>query len=181
METPPGLRRRRSRQFHDTWLKLIHPDDSAAAPDQVGRHTRSAQRTYSVEFRMRHRRGHWMWIQSVGVQHFDTEGELERVVGFHLDISERKEMEEQGVVAEDRLSCLAADGELAVFDLNFIDGRAWTSPAGQELVGDPVDHPDIGVFTRYLAECAGDLTSFLSHFHGENPWGEWRLVRRAVA
>lgn len=156
---------------YDTWLKLIHPDDSAAAPDQVGRHSGSTQRSFSVEFRMKHRRGHWVWIHCVGVQHFAGDGELERVVGFHLDISERKEVEEQGIVAEDRLSRLAEDGGLAVFDLDFVTGKAFVSRAWQDLIGDPVEHPDIGLFTQYLKESAGDVTGFLSNFgSGDDTW-----------
>ena len=124
---------------YDTWLKLIHPDDSSAAPDQVGRHTHAPRRSFSVEFRMKHRRGHWVWVHCVGVQLFAPGGDLERVVGFHLDISERKEIEEQGVVAEDRLAALTEEGGLALFDLDFVTGRAWTSQAWRELVGDPVE------------------------------------------
>lgn len=156
---------------YDTWLKLIHPDDSAAAPDQISRHTRSAQRSFSVEFRMKHRRAHWVWIHCVGVQHFAGDGELDRVVGFHLDISERKEVEEQGIIAEDRLSRLAEEGGLAVFDLDFVSGQASVSIAWQELIGDPVEHPDIGLFTQYLKDSAGDVTGFLSNFgEGEDSW-----------
>lgn len=156
---------------YDTWLKLIHPDDSAAAPDQVGRHSSGAQRSFSVEFRMKHRRGHWVWIHSVGVQHFAPDGELDRVVGFHLDISERKEVEEQGMVAEDRLGRLTEDGGLAMFDLDFVTGQASVSRAWQDLIGDPVEHPDIGLFTQYLKDSAGDVTGFLSNFgSGDESW-----------
>lgn len=156
---------------YDTWLKLIHPDDSSAAPDQVGRHAGSAQRSFSVEFRMKHRRGHWVWINCVGVQHFGADGELDRVVGFHLDISERKEVEEQGIVAEDRLNRLAEEGGLAVFDLDFVMAKASVSRAWQDLIGDPVEHPDIGLFTQYLKHSAGDVTGFLSNFgSGDDTW-----------
>jgi two-component system, cell cycle sensor histidine kinase and response regulator CckA len=156
---------------YDTWLKLIHPEDSTAAPDQVGRHSGSPQRSFAVELRMKHRRGHWVWIHCVGVQHFASDGELDRVVGFHLDISERKEVEEQGIVAEDRLRRLTEDGGLAVFDLDFVTGQASVSPAWQDLIGDPVEHPDIGLFTQYLKDSAGDVTGFLSNFgSGDETW-----------
>ncbi len=165
---------------YETWLKLIHPDDSAAAPDQIGRHTRSTRRTFSVEFRMKHRRGHWVWIHSVGVQLFADDGELQRVVGFHLDISERKEIEEQGVEAENRLAALGEEGGLAIFDLDFCTGRAWASQAWRDLIGDPVEHPDIGSFTRYLADCAGDLTHYLAHFGSDGQWGAgYATLRRS--
>ncbi|GAB5561175.1 MAG: hypothetical protein SynsKO_28220 [Synoicihabitans sp.] len=157
---------------YDTWLKLIHPEDSAAAPDQVGRHTRSSQRTFSVEFRMKHRRAHWVWIHCVGVQHFLPDGELDRVIGFHLDVSERKEVEEQGIEAEERLNLLAHEGGMAMFDLDFQAGRATVSKAWQDLIGDEVEHPDIGNFTHYFKKCSGDITAFLSNFGDtEEVWG----------
>ena len=38
---------------------------------------------------MRHKKGHWAWIQCVGLQLVSTSGELERVVGIHIDATER--------------------------------------------------------------------------------------------
>ena len=164
---------------YDTWLKLIHPEDSAAAPDQVGRHTGSPERTFSVEFRMKHRRAHWVWIQCVGVQHFGADGQLERVVGFHLDISERKELEEQSILAEDRLQMLAEEGGLALFDLDFLAGHASVSSAWCDLIGDNIEHPDLGAFTTYFKDCGGDVTGFLSNFGStEESWNAGKTTLR---
>ncbi len=159
---------------YDTWLKLIHPEDSGAAPDQVGRHTRSNHRSFAVEFRMKHRRAHWVWIHCVGVQHFSSDGELERVIGFHLDVSERKEVEEQGIEAEERLNLLSHDGGLALFDLDFMSGRATVSKAWRDLIGDPVEHPDLGNFTHHLKDCGGDVTGFLANFGDSDD--SWNLA-----
>ena len=113
---------------------------------------------------MKHRRAHWVWIQCVGVQHFGADGQLERVVGFHLDISERKELEEQSILAEDRLAMLAEEGGVALFDLDFAAGHASVSHAWCELIGDSVEHPDLGAFTGYFKDCSGDVTGFLANF-----------------
>src|SRR5205807_6325656 len=47
----------------DTWHQLIHPDDSAAAPDKISKKLAGESRAFSVEFRMKHQRGHWVWVQ----------------------------------------------------------------------------------------------------------------------
>jgi len=120
---------------YDTWLKLLHPDDSAAAPDQAAKKTGTGARPFSLEFRMQHRRGRYLWIQSCGVQIFGDGGELERVAGIHLDITERKEQEEAALASEERLHGLAHDGPLGVFDLDFAQNRFWLSPAWQGLLG----------------------------------------------
>src|SRR5690606_6824804 len=55
---------------HATWSSLIHPDDTAALPDRAGKPPLNGCRDFSVEFRLRHRLGHYVWVQSSGVQLF---------------------------------------------------------------------------------------------------------------
>ena len=119
----------------DTWRELIHPDDSAAAPDQIGRKHTIGTRPFAVEFRMKHRLGHWVWIQCIGVQILTPAGELERVIGLHLDISERKELEESSLASEERLELLAGAGPLGTFDLDFPAQKFWFSSAFKKLLG----------------------------------------------
>jgi two-component system, cell cycle sensor histidine kinase and response regulator CckA len=121
---------------YESWLALIHPDDSAAAPDKLaGRAPSTGARPFTVEYRMKHARGHYLWVQSVGVQLFAPNGALQRVVGAHLDITERKEMEESSLRAEERLTLLGERGRVALFDLDFAASTAWFSPAFKALVG----------------------------------------------
>jgi len=103
----------------DAWLELIHPDDSAAAPTRLGRKPVAGTRAFNVEFRMRHQRGHWLWVQCLGVQVVGPGGELERVTGLQLDIAERKEMEDSLVANDARLQDLSSAGPLAAFELDF--------------------------------------------------------------
>jgi PAS domain S-box-containing protein len=120
---------------YDTWLKLLHPDDSAAAPDRIAKKTSAGVRPFSLEFRMQHRRGHYLWIQSCGVQIFGAGGALERVTGLHIDITERKEQEELALASDDRLQGLAGNGPIGAFDFDFAQKCFWLSPAWQKLLG----------------------------------------------
>ncbi len=132
---------------YDTWLELLHPDDNAAAPEKV-RARRGVTGTipFSREFRMRHREGHYVWVACTGVQVITPEGLLERVCGVHLDITERKELEELGVEQEERLRILGDETGLAAFDLDFTAGRHWFSPAWHRRLGtgadETYDQPD---------------------------------------
>ncbi len=119
----------------DTWHALIHPDDSAAAPDKLSRKFTAGSRPFSVEFRMRHQLGHWVWIQCVGVQVMNARGELERVIGLQLDISERKELEDTFAANDARLQDLSGSGPLAAFEMDFANGLFWFSPAWERLLG----------------------------------------------
>ncbi len=118
-----------------TWHELIHPDDSAAAPDKVGKRTAAGSRPFNVEFRMKHRLGRWVWIQSVGLQILSAPGELERVVGLHLDITERKQIEEESLANDARLQDLSGAGPLAAFELDFAGKVFWFSAAFEALLG----------------------------------------------
>ena len=120
---------------YESWLTLIHPDDSAAAPDRQGRGGSTGARQFSLEFRMKHARGHYVWVQSVGVQFYGSNGALQRVIGAHLDIGDRKEFEEAGLRAEERLQQLADRGRVGVFDLDFSSGLYWLSPGFKSLLG----------------------------------------------
>jgi two-component system cell cycle sensor histidine kinase/response regulator CckA len=162
---------------YDTWLKLLHPDDSAAAPDRVASKSSGGTRSFSLEFRMQHRRGHYLWIQSCGVQVFGPAGALERVAGIHTDITERKEVEEAALTNEERLQSLASDGLLGAFDLDFAQKRFWLSPAWQNLLGYAKDEmaDAAEAFRNALppAEVVNSLESFfLARHPGETAYLE---------
>jgi PAS domain S-box-containing protein len=119
----------------ETWHDLIHPDDSAGAPDRIGRKLPPGTHAFNVEFRLQHQLGHWVWVQCAGVQVVGTGGRLARVVGIHLDITERKELEDALVASDARLQDLTATGPLAAFEIDFVQGSTWYSAAFERLLG----------------------------------------------
>jgi two-component system cell cycle sensor histidine kinase/response regulator CckA len=121
---------------YETWLQALHPDDTAAAPDKLRKKRSPGPAPFSVEFRMKHRRGHFVWIQCLGVQVVGADGTLERVAGLHLDITERKELEEASLANDDRLQALTDDdAPLAAFELDFTNQVFWYSPAWRRALG----------------------------------------------
>lgn len=75
-----------------TWRDLCHPDDlkkSAALLDEVFEGQRDL---YECETRMRHKHNHWVWVLDTGrLVARDRDGNPARMIGTHLDISERRE------------------------------------------------------------------------------------------
>lgn len=112
---------------HASWKSLIHPDDSDAAPDRVGRSPAIGSRPFSVEIRMRHASGSYVWMHCAGVQLHGPNGALQRVTGIMIDIQERKEAEEAGMRSEERLQALASPDGLWLVDLDFARKEAWCS------------------------------------------------------
>lgn len=78
----------------EDWDQRIHPDDRNHVRDTVAKHI-SSNTPYVVEFRMRHKAGHWVWIQGSGaaVEHDPNTGQATRLCGTHQDITARKHFE----------------------------------------------------------------------------------------
>ena len=167
---------------HEAWRSVIHPDDTAALPDRVGKPPVTGNRNFSVEIRLRHRLGHYLWVQSSGLQLFGPDRALQRVLGVNLDINERKEAEELGYASEDRLGRLADSGPLAVFDLDFGTSEHWLSPAGYALAGEEEEAPPIDTLLRILPENIAEqgVADFLSSTAPGKDFSTQALTLRAA-
>lgn len=74
--------------------RLMQSDDDRALVDAaLELHLNSKNPAYECEYRMRHKEGHWVWILDRGkVVDLDTAEKALRVVGTHMDVTERKQM-----------------------------------------------------------------------------------------
>jgi PAS domain S-box-containing protein len=81
---------------HHTWLALTHPDDRTAAVQQGKACIEGKVERYDVEYRMRHRDGRWIWVHDRGrITAWDAHGHATEFCGTHVDITHRKEREQQ--------------------------------------------------------------------------------------
>jgi len=89
-----GYRVEELRPHIDTRVELAHPDERAAAQEQLRRHLSGEIDLYSFEGRLRHRVGHWIWVMDRGrVVQRDADGRATRIMGTLLDISQGKAAE----------------------------------------------------------------------------------------
>jgi PAS domain S-box-containing protein len=79
----------------DTWKSLLHPDDRESTLALVRDFTEGRADKYEVEFRLRHKNGHYLDILSRGSLIRGVSGEALRLVGTHVDLSEIKKAEEE--------------------------------------------------------------------------------------
>lgn len=80
----------------ETWTEHSHPDDLPQAQELLERHFRGEDAQYQSVVRMRHREGHWVWVQSRGrVTTRTPEGAPQWMYGTHQDVSPMKEAEEK--------------------------------------------------------------------------------------
>ncbi|MGX4643233.1 sensor domain-containing protein [Massilia sp. SYSU DXS3249] len=77
------------------WQELMHPDDKPRITDYWNDLLEGDRETYSVEWRLRHRDGHYVPVLSRGFVTRDPSGKALRVSGTNTDLTERKLAEQR--------------------------------------------------------------------------------------
>ncbi len=79
---------------HETWKSKVHPDDLGVTNLAIKDHREGRKEFYEVEYRMKHKDGHWIWILDRGkIYRYTPEGKPELIAGTHTDITNRKNTE----------------------------------------------------------------------------------------
>ena len=133
------------------WKKLVHPDDWPSVKLAVWR----AQETGDVaaEYRVIHKDGSVHWLQAKGRMFRDAEGRPDRMVGFMMDITDRKHAEEELRATETRFRTFvdhAADAfymmdeQLRIVDVNrqACQSLGWNR---EQLIGKYPHEFDVGL------------------------------------
>ena len=95
-------------ESHDDWVRRIHPEDRAWVEKSFLDAVSSDETAYQAEYRIiRPSDRKTRWIRAVAEIERDGEGRASKLIGAHLDITERKEAERQARESEQRLSALA--------------------------------------------------------------------------
>lgn len=69
----------------DFWRARVHPDDLEALAESVKRCAEGGATHHQIRYRMRHKQGHYVWMESVAV--VDEAHGHRRLVGYTVDIS----------------------------------------------------------------------------------------------
>lgn len=128
---------------NNTWLSIIHPDDLPAVRAMDADHQADRIPHFEMEYRMRHKQGHWVWVLDRGKAiERNEKGAVKRMIGTLTVISERKQVEED---LERTAALLADEKERLRVTLNSIgdavictdaDGRiTFMNPIAETLTG----------------------------------------------
>lgn len=78
------------------WVDLIHPDDVQGWRAAVRAHLANPSSKLRREVRLKHRSGHWLWMQFSGaVVIYGRDGGPMRMAGIGMDVNAQKTLEEQ--------------------------------------------------------------------------------------
>ena len=112
-------------QTYEGWKKLVHPDDWPAVKLAIERANESGD--VDAEYRVIHKDGTVHWLRAKGRMFFDAEGRPERMVGFMIDVTDRRHAEEELRASEKRFRTFVdhatdafflLDKQLRVVDVN---------------------------------------------------------------
>jgi PAS domain S-box-containing protein len=79
---------------YNEWRSRVHPDDMESSLKKINRTLEGHTDTHEIEFRMLHKDGSYRWILSHVSSLRNESGKPIRMLGSHIDITERKRMEE---------------------------------------------------------------------------------------
>ncbi|MGD9634651.1 MAG: PAS domain S-box protein [Pirellulales bacterium] len=169
------------RNINLEWESRVHPEDLPIAQQNVENAVLKRTPEYRSEFRMRHKDGSWRWILSRGSLIDDAQGRPARLMGIHIDITERKRAEEALQASESRYrtfvdhatdALFLQDQEGRVVDVN---EQACVSLGytRDELIGKMPYEFDPDVTPEYVAETvkrldAGEVLAFDSRHQGKD-------------
>lgn len=110
---------------YDTWQSRVHPEDLVRADAVRDQHLRGELLFYECDLRLKHKDGHWVWINTRGrVHQRESEDRALCMSGTHLDISERVAAQEQiralNASLEQRVRARTAELERSMRDMEAI-------------------------------------------------------------
>ncbi|MCK5199261.1 MAG: PAS domain-containing protein, partial [Spirochaetales bacterium] len=104
------------------WRGFCHPDDLAVVDTQFQKYLGKETNNCRADFRMRHRDGSWVWIQTQGkVFEWTGDGKPLRVSGTHLDITDRKRIELKLHDSEERFRSYFENSPLSLWEQDYTD------------------------------------------------------------
>ena len=142
------------------WKKLIHPEDLPQVEELLEKHYQGKTNMYEAEFRVKHKKGHWIWIQDKGkVIEWDHNGNALRIVGIHIDLTERILHEQETKRINEEYEAL--NEELFQINEELVDARDRAEQANQlkteflHNMSHEIRTPLNGImgFTRFLSQC----------------------------
>lgn len=167
------------------WNQSIHPDDR----ETVNRAIEKAEPgiTYMTEYRIKAQNGDWKWLADYFL--VESHSSEEKVfLGYAVDISPRKQLEEQLSYTKNRMDLAVRSSGIGVWDWDLRSNAIYFSPTWKSMVGyDPEEikdsydawaqlvHPeDIDGAVKSINEYIdGKLERFEIEFRMQHKDGHW--------
>ena len=126
-----GYRKDEITNDYSEWLSRLHDDDLLRSKEYLTRCFNRGTENFSLEQRLLHKRGHYIWVKAQASIFYDSSGRPERMLGAHIDISELKEVEYQLTLEKDQANRLATRNNTILSTVS--DGIIEFNEKGQQV------------------------------------------------
>lgn len=127
-------------ESHEDWVRRLHPEDRERAEIQFLDVLRGEAERYSSEYRIiRPSDGEVRWIAAEGRIERDAEGRAIRMIGAHIDITERALSREMLRESEERFRLIADSAPVPIWVTQMDRTRSFANRAYVEFVGVPYE------------------------------------------
>ena len=118
----------------EEWERRVHPDDLPGILEKIQTFIAKGAPNYEVEFRFQHRDGRYIWILTRAALIKNETGRTVRVMGSHVDITDRKRAEDELRQSEELYRALITTSPAGVLVMQ--NGRyTYANDAAKRLLG----------------------------------------------
>jgi PAS domain S-box-containing protein len=117
------------------WERRLHPSDRQWVLSKLSAYLTDQWSNYEVEFRLQHKDGSYRWILSRARLFTDYAGRPMRMLGSHVDITERKRAEQALQDSEEQFRALAESASDAIFTIDTAGRVAFINRAAERVFG----------------------------------------------
>jgi PAS domain S-box-containing protein len=166
------------------WDERVHPADRHRVQQTVQAFIAKPWANYTLEFRLRHKDGSYRWILTQASLILDESGTPVRMLGSHVDITERKREEEARQSADRRRSAILESVSDAFVALDHAWHYTYVNRRAGEMFGrDPEDLIGKHIWTEFPQGVGHEFQRAYERSVTERipmqleeyypPWGRW--------
>jgi PAS domain S-box-containing protein len=185
-----GLPPEAARETHDDWVRRVHPDDRGKAERAFLKAVADGSSDYAAEYRIiRPSDGEMRWIAVKARIDRNELGHPLRLVGAHIDITDRMLAQETLRESEERFRLIANSAPVPIWVSRLDGARAFANQAYLDFLGLGYDealvfdwrkilHPeDLPRILREQVSGEGSLKPFVLEARYLRADGKWRWIR----
>ena len=162
------------------WESRVHPDDLKAALKSIRSYLKNPWPDFELEYRFRHKDGSYRWMLARARLLYDDEKKPIRMVGLHLDVTERKQAEQAILKSKVQLELAVKASSVGLWDWDLTTNKVYFSPEWKRQIGYEMDEIS-DAFSEWQSRVHPDdldrslrtVRSFI-----EKPWPDYELEFR---
>lgn len=128
------------------WHSRLHQDDVFRSKEHLIKCVSEESAHFSIEQRLRHKQGHYIWVKTQASIFYDNLGKAVRMLGAHIDISELKKVEQQLILEKNQANRFATRNNTilatvsdGIIEFNAKAQQVFCNQAACEMLGFSVD------------------------------------------